>query len=72
MKQRLYDFQRRPYLKEWEFRNCNEHDKFIDLIKQGSSLGAAQFMRDVHWSFSIQEEYIRKFYSIDAAGSKEK
>jgi len=72
MKQRLYDFQRRPYLKEWEFRNCNEHDKFIDLIKQGNSLGAAQFMRDVHWSFSIQEEYIRKFYSIDAAGSKEK
>ncbi len=72
MKQRLYDFQRRPYLKEWEFRNCNEHDKFIDLIKQGDSLSAAQFMRDVHWSFSIQEEYIRKFYSIDAAGSKEK
>jgi DNA-binding GntR family transcriptional regulator len=70
MKQRLYDFQRRPYLKEWEFRNCNEHDKFIDLIKQGNSLGAAQFMRDVHWSFSIQEEYIREFYSIDAAGSK--
>jgi len=72
MKQRLYDFQRRPYLKEWEFRNCNEHDKFIDLIKQGNSLSAAQFMRDVHWSFSTQEEYIREFYSIAAAGSKEK
>lgn len=72
MKQRLYDFQRRPYVTDWEFRNCHEHDNFIDLIKQGDSLSAAQFMRDVHWSFSIQEEYIREFYSIDAAGSKEK
>lgn len=66
MKQRLYDFQRRPYVKEWEFRNCHEHDKFIDLIKQGDSLSAAQFMRDVHWSFSTQEEYICEFYRLDA------
>jgi DNA-binding GntR family transcriptional regulator len=67
MKQRLYDFQRHPYVKDWEFRNCHEHDKFIDLIKQRNSLGAAQFMRDVHWSFSTQEEYIREFYRLDAS-----
>jgi len=72
MKQRLYDFQRRPYVKEWEFRNCHEHDKFIDLIKQGDSLSAAQFMRDVHWSFSTQEEYIREFYRLMPTDSKER
>ncbi|MBC2743870.1 MAG: GntR family transcriptional regulator, partial [Desulfosarcina sp.] len=30
LKQRLYDFPRRPYIKEWELINCDEHQKLID------------------------------------------
>ena len=37
-KQRLYDFPRRGYLKEWELNNCNEHVQFIELIKEGDPL----------------------------------
>ena len=61
-KQRLYDFPRRGYIKEWEMNNCDEHDQFIDLVKKGDREGAARIMRDVHWSYTVQEKYILQFY----------
>jgi DNA-binding GntR family transcriptional regulator len=61
-KQRLYDFPRRGYIKEWELNNLKEHNQFIELIKKKDRLGAAAIIRDVHWSFKVQEKYIRQFY----------
>lgn len=61
-KQRLYDFPRRGYIEEWELNNCKEHDQFIELLKRKDRLGAAELLRDVHWSFPVQEKYIRQFY----------
>ncbi|MEW6263073.1 MAG: GntR family transcriptional regulator [Thermodesulfobacteriota bacterium] len=66
MKQRLYDFPRRSYIKEWEMTNCDEHDRFIELLTRGDRHVAARHMRDVHWSFRVQEKYIRRFYSLVA------
>ena len=62
MKQRLYDFQRHPYVKDWEFRNCDEHDQIVDKIRQRDVTGAVQLLRDVHWSFEVQKNYIKEFY----------
>ena len=64
IKQRLYDFPRLGYIKEWELNNCNEHQQFIELVEKGDCNGAASIMRDVHWSFSVQEKYIRQFHSL--------
>ena len=64
LKLHLYDFPRRGYLQEWELRNCNEHAQFIDKVKQGDCEGAASVMKDVHWSFAVQEDYILRFYSL--------
>ena len=61
-KQRLYDFPRRGYLKEWELNNCDEHKQFIELVKHKDRKGAARMIRDVHWSFAVQEKFIRQFY----------
>ena len=61
-KQRLYDFPRRGYIEEWERNNCREHEQFIKLIKKQDRSGAAEILRDVHWSFLVQEKYIRRFY----------
>ena len=61
-KQRLYDFPRRGYIEEWELSNCKEHDQFIELIKKKDRIGAAEILRDVHWSFLVQEKHIRRFY----------
>jgi len=63
-KERLYDFPRRTYLQEWELRNSEEHQQIIDFIRKGDSDGAARMLRSVHWSFSAQENYIRRFYSL--------
>jgi DNA-binding GntR family transcriptional regulator len=64
MKQRLYDFQRHPYVKDWEFRNCDEHDQMVDAIRQRNVKGAVQLLRDVHWSFQVQKDYIKKYYNF--------
>jgi DNA-binding GntR family transcriptional regulator len=62
LKQRLYDFPRRTYIKEWELINCREHEQFIEFIKKGDGQGAAALMRDSHWSFEAYEKFIRRFY----------
>jgi len=64
LKSRLYDFPRRKgFVKEWEMRSAEEHDAFIKLIEDGDAKGAAEYMRDVHWSFAVQEKYIHMYYA---------
>ncbi len=64
IKQRLYDFPRPSYIREWELINCDEHDQLIHLIKTGKREKAASLWRDEHWSFSAHEAFIREFYSL--------
>ncbi len=66
-KQRLYDFPRLTYIREWELINCDEHDRFIKFLEEGKPIEAAKLWRDEHWSFTAHEKYIREFY---AQGSK--
>ena len=63
-KQRLYDFPRQNYIKEWEIKNCEEHQQFIDCLKQGKPEKAAKVLKDVHWSFEYQKAHIKKFYNM--------
>jgi len=63
IKQRLYDFPRLTYIKEWELINCDEHDQLIQFIKDGKPKEAARLWRDSHWSFTAHERYIREFYA---------
>jgi DNA-binding GntR family transcriptional regulator len=66
MKQRLYDFPRRGYIKEWEQSNCRDHDRLIEAFETGDRDAAVHVWRDVHWSFEVQEKYIRRFYFPEA------
>lgn len=62
-KERLYDFPRnKTYIKEWELHSLDEHQALIELLRKGDFSGAADYIRDVHWSFSVQERFIRKYY----------
>ena len=63
MKQRLYDFPRLAYMKDWEWANCDEHDRLISLIRNGDRDAAALFWQETHWGFEAQETYIREFYA---------
>ena len=63
-KQRLYDFPRQNYIKEWETRNCKEHALFISWLKKGNPEKAAKVLKDIHWSFEYQKNFIKKSYNI--------
>ncbi len=63
LKKRLYDFPRRAgYVKEWEESSIREHSQLLSFLAQGKFLEAANHIRDVHWSFKVQEKYIKKYY----------
>ncbi len=63
MKRRLYDFPRQSgFIKEWEETSIVEHRELLDLVRQKKAEEAARLVRDVHWSFKVQEKYIAKYY----------
>jgi DNA-binding GntR family transcriptional regulator len=63
MKQRLYDFPRkRNFVKQWELASVDEHEEIISHLEAGDFAWAAEIVRDVHWSFEVQKDYIRSYY----------
>ncbi len=68
LKKRLYDFPRQKgYVKEWEEASIGEHQVLITLIKDGKKQDAVDYIRDVHWSFKVQEKFVNKYYAKAAA-----
>ena len=65
LKQRLYDFPRQKYWKEWEQVNLDEHCRFIASIEKGDKQGAASIIKDEHWGWKKHEPYFIKFYKFD-------
>jgi DNA-binding GntR family transcriptional regulator len=64
LKKRLYDFPRsKGFVKEWEQASIGEHQVLINLIREGKRQEAANHIRDVHWSFKVQEEYVHRYYA---------
>jgi DNA-binding GntR family transcriptional regulator len=69
LKQRLYDFPSRPELLcEWELASTDEHARMVSLLEAGEVDAAADFVRDVHWSFDFQEPFVRRYYFDEQAG----
>jgi DNA-binding GntR family transcriptional regulator len=63
LKKRLYDFPRpQGFVKEWEEASIGEHQALVDLLRAGRSRDAADHIRDVHWSFEVQERFVRMYY----------
>jgi DNA-binding GntR family transcriptional regulator len=68
LKKRLYDFPRqRGFVREWERASIEEHRELLREIKNGRPAAAAACLRDVHWSFEVQEKYVRRYYGFDPA-----
>ena len=63
LKKRLYDFPLRGgYVKQWEQSSIKEHQQLVEFISVKKYLEAANFIRDVHWSFNVQERFIKLYY----------
>lgn len=68
-KERLYDFSRlSPCLEEWERASTAEHRDLTRLFKARDREEVASYLRDVHWSYEVQEPFIRRFYGEIEAG----
>jgi DNA-binding GntR family transcriptional regulator len=65
IKQRLYDFPRQNFIKEWELQNCREHAQLIKFLKQGNLKKAAEILRQKHWSFEYQKSFIEQFHNME-------
>lgn len=65
LKKRLYDFPRQAgFVKEWEeTSNSQEHREILELIKGEKFEAAARYLRDVHWSFEVQEKFVNRYYA---------
>jgi DNA-binding GntR family transcriptional regulator len=62
-RERLYDFpERRTLLLDWERSNLDEHFEIVRLLRLGDFNGASGYLRDVHWSYPVQEKFIKRFY----------
>ncbi len=62
IKHRLYDFPRQNYNPEWELRNSEEHKQLIGYLRKGNADAAATLLKDIHWSFEYQKDFIYAFY----------
>ncbi len=70
LKERLYDFPRqKSYLREWELASVREHDEILRLFRAGDFSGSAAYLRNIHWSYALQEHYVRAYYFRAAEGS---
>jgi DNA-binding GntR family transcriptional regulator len=66
LKKRLYDFPRRAgYVRQWEEHSIQEHADLVALIAAKKFLEAANYIRDVHWSFAVQEKFVHMYYEGD-------
>ena len=65
-RQRLYDFPReRAFVPEWEHRSIREHGELLDLLLEGKTREAADFLRDVHWSFEVQKPFLLRYHHLE-------
>jgi len=63
LKRRLYDFvSAKQWIREWEEVSIGEHERLVGFIEAGDGEGAAAYVREVHWSFAVQEPFIRRYY----------
>lgn len=66
-RQRLYDFPReRAFVPEWEDRSIREHGELLDLLLEGKTREAADFLRDVHWSFEVQKPFLIRYHHLES------
>ncbi len=57
LKMQLYDFPRRDFGKNWNTNNLIQHRHFVQLIEEGKSITAADYLRDIHWDFDPPDSF---------------
>ncbi len=73
LKKSLYDFPRQEgFVKQWEQTSIHEHQELVRLIEKGKKQQASNYIRDVHWSYRVQEKFLKKYYKRAETASEKK
>lgn len=59
LKERMYHFPDRDYGDVWRNLNVKEHEKIIAYIEEGDDQMAADFLRDIHWTFDLRKPTLK-------------
>lgn len=68
LKQRLYDFPRMQYHREWELINQSEHERFIQSVKANNREAAVAIIRNEHWNFDLHKDWVMRIYGFTDDG----
>jgi DNA-binding GntR family transcriptional regulator len=73
LKKRLYDFPRQEgFVKQWEVTSIDEHRELVRLIEEGKKEQASSYIREIHWSYDVQEKFLKKYYKRAESASEKK
>lgn len=64
IKNRLWDFPRKNFIKEWYQDAIREHDLLSDAIEKKSSPELMRVLKDLHWGFEHNRDFIKKVYNF--------
>ncbi len=62
IKNRLWDFPLRTFAKQWFLNACSEHEMIVAGLKEGDIHKAVACLKDLHWNFQYNKNYIQKVY----------
>lgn len=64
LQNRLWDLPRHSFMISWLRQACDEHQKIVDALRARDAELVTNIIKNEHWSFSAQQNYIRKTYFI--------
>lgn len=62
IKNRLWDFPKKSFQKRWFRASVEEHNILLQFMRSGKSDNAAVFLKQQHWNFEYNKEFIKRTY----------
>lgn len=65
IKNRLWDFPRKNFVREWYLAAVEEHGLIVDAIAERSPEKLTHAVKELHWGYRHNERYIKKIYNLE-------
>lgn len=65
IKNRLWDFPRKNFIKEWYLDAIKEHSMIVDAIEKNSHEALMHVLKELHWGFEHNKDFIKKVYNFN-------
>lgn len=62
IKNRLWDYPKKSFPKQWYLDACTEHQSILDALREKNVDKAISYIKHIHWDFEFNKKYIQKAY----------